>query len=123
MSHCECENLTDGGVLHEGWTSTRLGLPGTPDVAEDMAVLKNILLAEKSGVRLHLLHNSTKNAIDAIRQSKSVALGILRRKFRYSILRLPMKNASGITRTQRCILPSITTSCGCSDSRYSRRHD
>lgn len=75
MSHCECENLTDGGVLHEGWTSTRLGLPGTPDVAEDMAVLKNILLAEKSGVRLHLLHNSTKNAIDAIRQSKKRGIG------------------------------------------------
>ena len=103
MSHCECnENLTDGGVL------LKAGLLGrTPEhqmSLEDMAVLKNILLAEKSGVRF-IFYNSTKNAIGAIHQSKSVALRILRRKFRYSILRLPMKNASGITRTQRCIPP------------------
>ncbi|QQS59115.1 dihydroorotase [Candidatus Peregrinibacteria bacterium] len=75
MSHCECDNLTGCGVMHEGWTSTRLGLAGTPEVAEDMAVLKNILLAEKSGVRLHLLHNSTKNAIEAIRLAKKRGIG------------------------------------------------
>ncbi len=46
--------------MHEGWISTRLGLPGTSEVTEDMAVWKNILLAEKSGARFHLLHNSTK---------------------------------------------------------------
>ena len=70
MSHCETDNLTEGGVMHEGWVSTQLGLPGIPAVSEDLAVAKNILLAEKTGARLHLLHNSTAGAIDAIRQSK-----------------------------------------------------
>lgn len=70
MSHCEVNNLTDGGVMHEGWVSTQLGLPATPAAAEDLAVMKNVLLAQNTGARLHLLHNSTKGATDAIRTAK-----------------------------------------------------
>jgi dihydroorotase len=70
MSHCETKDLTEGGVMHEGWVSTQLGLPGTPALSEDMAVYKNILIAEETGARLHLLHNSTKGAIRAIREAK-----------------------------------------------------
>ena len=70
MSHCETDTLTDGGVMHEGWVSTQLGLPGIPEISEDLAVWKNILLAEKSGARLHILHNSTKGSLEAIRYAK-----------------------------------------------------
>lgn len=70
MSHCEVEDLTDGGVMHEGWVSTQLGLPGISAVTEDLAVYKNILLAEETGTRLHLLHNSTAGAVRAIREAK-----------------------------------------------------
>lgn len=70
MSHCETAALTDGGVMHEGWVSTQLGLPGTPAESEDLAVLKNIMLAQKTGARLHLLHNSTKGAVAAIAAAK-----------------------------------------------------
>lgn len=70
MSHCETEDLTEGGVMHEGWVSTQLGLPGIPALSEDMAVYKNILLAEEIGARLHLLHNSTAGSIRAIREAK-----------------------------------------------------
>lgn len=71
MSHCETKDLTEGGVMHEGWVSTKLGLPGTPALSEDMAVYKNVLLAEETGARLHLLHNSTKGAVRAIREAKA----------------------------------------------------
>lgn len=71
MSHCEVEALTDGGVMHEGWVSTQLGLPGTPAIAEDLAVHKNIMLAQLTGARLHLLHNSTKGAMQAIKSAKA----------------------------------------------------
>lgn len=71
MSHCETDSLTDGGVMHEGWVSTQLGLPGTPAVSEDLAVEKNILLAKLTGVRLHLLHNSTAGAVESIRRAKA----------------------------------------------------
>ncbi|NBV77415.1 dihydroorotase [bacterium] len=70
MSHCETEDLTEGGVMHEGWVSTQLGLPGISALTEDMAVYKNILLAEETGARLHLLHNSTAGAMRAIREAK-----------------------------------------------------
>jgi dihydroorotase len=70
MSHCETEELTEGGAMHEGWVSTQLGLPGIPAITEDLAVYKNILLAEETGARLHLLHNSTAGAIREIRAAK-----------------------------------------------------
>lgn len=71
MSHCESEALTAGGVMHEGWVSTQLGLIGTPAASEDYAVQKNILLAKLTGARLHLLHNSTAGAVEAIRSAKN----------------------------------------------------
>lgn len=70
MSHCETDALTDGGVMHEGWVSTQLGLSDTPAVSEDLAVEKNIMLAKLTGARLHLLHNSTAGAVAAIRRAK-----------------------------------------------------
>ena len=74
MSHCETNDLTEKGVMHEGWVSTQLGLPGISALSEDVAVYKNILLAEETGVRLHLLHNSSAGAIRAIREAKTRGL-------------------------------------------------
>ena len=70
MSHCETEALTRDGVMHEGWVSTQLGLPGVTSATEDLAVQKNILLANLCGARLHLLHNSSAGAVAAIRAAK-----------------------------------------------------
>jgi len=70
MSHCETDELTEEGTMHEGWVSTQLGLPGIPAASEDLAVYKNILLAEETGARVHLLHNSTIGAIREIRAAK-----------------------------------------------------
>lgn len=70
MSHCETNALTHGGVMHEGWVSTQLGLPGVPAESEDLAVVKNIMLAKKTGARLHLLHNSSMGAARAIAEAK-----------------------------------------------------
>lgn len=74
MCHSETAALTAGGVMHEGSVSTQLGLPGTPAVSEDLAVTRNIMLAEVTGARLHLLHNSTCGAVAAIRSAKNRGL-------------------------------------------------
>jgi dihydroorotase len=71
MSHCETKDLTEEGVMHEGWISTKLGLPGIPASSEDLAVYKNILLAEETGARVHLQHNSTAGAIREIRAARA----------------------------------------------------
>lgn len=70
MNHCETPELDEGGVMHEGWISTELGLPGIPEVAEDHAVAKGIMMAARSGARFHISHMSTKGSVAALRDAK-----------------------------------------------------
>ncbi len=76
MSHCQNEALSGGGVLHEGDISTKLALPGISAQAEDLAVYKNLLLAEKTGCKLHLLHNSTKGSVALIEEFKKRGVNV-----------------------------------------------
>ncbi len=77
ISHCETDELADGGAMHEGWVATELGLPGIPEVAEDLAAHKNILLTRRSGARSHLTHLSTAGAVEAVREAKRSGLTTL----------------------------------------------
>lgn len=70
ISHAEDETLAGEGFMHEGAVSARLGLKGRPAVAEDIAVARDILLAEYTGARLHIAHVSSKGAVELIRQAK-----------------------------------------------------
>jgi len=70
MSHCETNSLTEGGVMHEGWVSTQLGLPATPAISEELAVEKNVALAKLTGARFHALHNSAAGAVDTLRRAR-----------------------------------------------------
>ncbi|MCL2766634.1 MAG: dihydroorotase [Peptococcaceae bacterium] len=71
ISHCEDKNLSGFGLMHEGYMSTILGLPGIPASAEDVMVTRDILLAEETGCRLHIAHVSTAGAVMAIRAAKA----------------------------------------------------
>ena len=68
--HAEDETLTANCFMHEGAASTRMGIPGIPAVAEDIAVARDIMLAEFTGARLHVAHVSSKGAVELIRQAK-----------------------------------------------------
>ena len=70
MQHCQVLELTDGGVMNEGFESMRLGLPGMPAAAEDIMIARDIGLAELTGGRLHILHVSTAAAVELIREGK-----------------------------------------------------
>lgn len=70
ITHAEDEELVGEGVMHEGKVSAILGMKGRPAVGEDVAVARDILLAEYTGGRLHVAHVSTKGAVDLIRQAK-----------------------------------------------------
>ncbi|MEM6274645.1 MAG: dihydroorotase [Myxococcota bacterium] len=63
--------LTRGGQIHEGQVSTALGLRGIPRTAEDIAVTRDLILAEATGARLHLSGISTEGAVRAIREFKA----------------------------------------------------
>ena len=80
MLHCEDIALTGGGhagvgkgggVMNEGTVSNDLGLRGMPRVSEEIAVYKACALARETGVHIHILHVSTKAAVDLIRQFKA----------------------------------------------------
>ncbi|MPL81525.1 Dihydroorotase [bioreactor metagenome] len=71
ISHAEDESLAGEGFMHEGAVSARIGLKGRPSVAEDIAVARDIMLAEYSSSAIHIAHVSSKGAIDLIRQAKN----------------------------------------------------
>jgi dihydroorotase len=70
ISHAEDESLVDEGVMHEGAVSAMLGMKGRPSVAEDIAVARDIMLAEYTNSLLHIAHVSSKGAVELIRQAK-----------------------------------------------------
>jgi dihydroorotase len=70
IDHCEELTLSEGGVMHEGETSTRLGLKGWPGVAEDIMVQRDVLLAEYTGGHVHIAHLSTARAAQFVRAGK-----------------------------------------------------
>jgi dihydroorotase len=76
ISHCEELNLSQGGVMHEGLVSTRLGFVPIPAEAEAVMVARDIALAELTGARLHIAHVSTAAAVELIRLAKARGLKV-----------------------------------------------
>lgn len=64
------KDLTKDGLMNEGVVSTRLGLSGSPGIAEEVIVARDLLVARFTGARLHLCHISTKGSLDLIRRAK-----------------------------------------------------
>lgn len=75
VQHAEDLHLSDGGVMHEGEWSTRLGLPGIPGAAEDVMVARDLLLLEDTGGRYHVAHLSTARCLDLVRRARERGLG------------------------------------------------
>lgn len=71
MSHCEDMSLASGGALNEGKISRMLGLPGISNLSEDIAIERDIMVAEATGCRLHICHVSTRGGLDLIRRAKA----------------------------------------------------
>ncbi len=75
IEHCEDESLSDG-AMNEGFVSTQLGMPPLPSVSEDIIIMRDILMTEYTGGRLHIAHVSTKNGVDLIRQAKKKGINV-----------------------------------------------
>ncbi len=76
IDHCEDKSLSSGGVMHEGPTSLSLGLKGMPALAEDIDVVRDIILARETGAHIHIAHVSTKGAVEAVRRAKSEGINV-----------------------------------------------
>lgn len=64
------------GCVHQGTVSTRLGLGGIPATAETIAVSRDLLLIEQTGVRAHFHNISTGSAVEMIRQAQDRGLPV-----------------------------------------------
>ena len=69
--HCEVMSLVRKGCIHDGEYAHAHDLPGICSESEWKEVERNILLAEKTGCRLHICHVSTKESVELIRQAKA----------------------------------------------------
>ena len=70
IDHCEEPTLSAGGSMNEGIVSAQLGLKGIPAEAEEIMVIRDILLARLTGGHVHLAHMSTKGSVELIRWGK-----------------------------------------------------
>ncbi len=76
LQHPEEPSLAQGSAMNEGEISMRLGLPGVPALAEVMMIERDLRLLELTGARLHIMHVSTADGIEAIRQAKTRRLRV-----------------------------------------------
>ena len=72
----EEHSLVNRGVAHEGSITTRLGLPGIPEAAETVAVARELMLVEQTGVRAHFCRLSTGRAIQMIARAQHDGLPV-----------------------------------------------
>ncbi|MBG6061234.1 dihydroorotase [Flavobacterium sp. CG_9.1] len=70
------ENIKGNGVANEGIVSTRLGLKGIPNLAEELQITRNLFLLEYTGGKLHIPTISTKKSAQLIKDAKANGLQV-----------------------------------------------
>ena len=71
VAHEEDANLNEGGVMHEGYYSTLLGMRGIPAASEETLVARDVILARLTGGHVHIAHLSTAGAVEAVRRARA----------------------------------------------------
>ena len=70
------EKIKGHGVANEGIVSTRLGLKGIPNLAEELQIARNLFLLEYTGGKLHIPTVSTTKSVALIREAKAKGLAV-----------------------------------------------
>jgi len=76
FAHCEDKDLAGNGSMNEGYYSSKLGLGGIPKEAENIMVMRNIMLAGLTNGHMHISHMTTKEGLELIRQAKKDGLKV-----------------------------------------------
>jgi len=71
MVHCEEPSLVRGGALNAGPVADALGLPGSPDIAEEVMLARDLTLAAATGGWLFACHTTTARGVALIREAKA----------------------------------------------------
>lgn len=76
IAYSQDENIKGNGVANEGIVSTRLGLKGIPNLAEELIVARNLFLLEYTGGKLHIPTISTAKSVALIKDAKKKGLNV-----------------------------------------------
>ena len=76
ITHCDDKTISHDGKMHEGETSTRIGLKGIPAIAEEIMLQRNIAILEYTGGKMHFPTISTKGSVELIKQAKAKGLKV-----------------------------------------------
>ncbi len=71
ICHCEDEDLSGGGVVHEGSASLFSGLDAVPSIAEEIMARRDIAIAQYVESPVHITHISTRGTVGIMREEKS----------------------------------------------------
>jgi dihydroorotase len=71
ISHCEDEHIKGNAVMHEGSVSRALGVPGSPALAEDVIVARDLLIGMETERPWHIAHLSTYGSLETIEYMRS----------------------------------------------------
>jgi dihydroorotase len=74
--HAEDRGLSRGGHMNEGSVSSRLGMRGSPAVAEEVVVARDLALARLTGVRYHVQHVSSAGTVALLLQARAEAMNV-----------------------------------------------
>lgn len=74
--HPQDASLAEGGIAHEGAVATFRGLAGIPESAETVALSRDLLLVEQSGVRAHFSQITTARGARLIAKAQARGLPV-----------------------------------------------
>jgi dihydroorotase len=74
--HSQDHDLAEGGLAHEGPTASFLGLPGIPETAETVALARDLLLVEQTGVRAHFSQLTSARGAELIANAQARGLPV-----------------------------------------------
>jgi dihydroorotase len=71
ISHCEDEHMKADAVMTEGIVSRALGVAGSPSIAEDSIVARDLMIAAETGKAWHIAHLSTRGALEQLEHARA----------------------------------------------------
>jgi len=74
--HAQDDSLFNGGQMHEGPASARLGLTGIPSLCESLDVSRTLDIAEYEDAAVHICHVSTAASLAAIERAKAAGIRV-----------------------------------------------
>ena len=76
LDHCEDKDMVRNYAVNEGVVSRQWGLPGRPAIAEELQVMRDVMLAKETGARVHICHISTAGTVNIIRRAKAEGVAV-----------------------------------------------